>query len=90
MSISSSYMLERGSIWLIIHLDVNANITAVEDHDHYSGGHISPEPNENNEQLFVRRALNRGFVQSEIDSFLKESRERTFKLNPVRLERPEN
>jgi len=81
MTISSSYMLERGSIWLIIHLNAEANITVVEDHDHYAGGHISPELNENNEQLFIQRALNRGFVQSEIDYFLKNSKERTLKLN---------
>lgn len=82
MSISSSYMLERGSIWLIIHLNPNGDITAVEDHDHYSGGFINPQNNETQEQLFVRAAQQRGFAFYEIEMFLKASRERTRYLNP--------
>lgn len=81
MSINSSYMLERGSIWLIIHVDPAGNITSVEDHDHYSGGHIKPRKNETQEQLFVRAAQQRGFAFYEIELFLKSSKERTLYLN---------
>ncbi|HEY3524810.1 MAG TPA: hypothetical protein VGK47_01340 [Nitrososphaeraceae archaeon] len=81
MSISSSYMLERGSIWLIIHLDPAGNITSVEDHDHYSGGHINPRNNETQEQLFIRSAQQRGFAFYEIELFLKASKARTQYLN---------
>lgn len=81
MHINSSYILQRGSIWLIIHLDPNGNITAVEDHDHYAGGYINPRNNETQEQLFVRAAQQRGFAFYEIEMFLKASRERTRYIN---------
>lgn len=81
MFISSSYMLSRGSVWLIIHLNHSGDISLVEDHDNYSGGLISPEHNETQEQLFIRRAQQRGFLNEEIATFLKESKEKTLKLN---------
>lgn len=77
----SSYILERGLVWLVIHMNPKGDITSVEDHDHWSGGRVPVEPNETQEQLFTRRAMNRGFIPFEIISFLQESKDRTLKLN---------
>ena len=81
MSIQSSYILDSTHIWLVIHLNSDGVVTAVEDHDHYAGGQVTPNNNETQEQLFVRSALRRGFSQNEIDVFLKESKERQLRIN---------
>jgi hypothetical protein len=81
MSIQSSYILDSTHIWLVIHLQADGTVFAVEDHDHYAGGHVTPNSNETHEQLFIRRALARGFSQDKVDAFLKESKERQLKIN---------
>lgn len=82
--VSSSYILGDTHIWLIVHLDPDANVTAVEDHDHHSGGHIEPRRNESYEQLFTNAAQRRGFTPDVIREFLNNSKERTRRLNPNR------
>lgn len=78
MEIPNTYILRSdGPIWLTIQLRADATIEKVEDHDHHSGGVIDPIKNETQEQLFVRRARERGFSLEEIYSFLEGAKENT-------------
>lgn len=80
MYVSSSYILRRGSIWLIVHIDSKGTVSSVEDHDHYAGGLINPDKYETHEQLFIRRARDRGFSMLEIEDFLRNSKYKSLLL----------
>jgi len=81
MGIVSSYLLEGGIMWMVIHLQADGTVYAVEDHDHYSGGYLVPLGDETHEQLFIRKASGRGFSNDEIEKFLSESKERQLSIN---------